>query len=180
MNQGLGSVTPNNAKIQSFLEALRASRGAAPSNVGGEGQKSPFGEFQAKKETDQHRIDLFHQARQQEWNKVYSSKEKEVAQKIESLRAQLQQLAKQLKNLDKNIETAVQSEVASYGEYQVNFLEHLSKSIKLWQMATNNANSWLQLYNDRSSKKGAYWQMASSKGNNFTQSNERQVATSVG
>lgn len=178
MNQGQGS--PNNAKIQSFLEALRASRGASSAQNGVESRPNLFGEFQAKKESDQRRIELFHQARQQEWNKVYSSKEKEVAQKIEGLRVQLQQLAKQLKNLDKSIETAVQSQVANYGAYQISFLEHLSKSIKLWQMATNNANSWLQLFNDRSSKKGMYWQMASSKGNNYTQSNERQVATSVG
>lgn len=177
MNPGQGSGTPNNAKIQSFLEALRASRGASPKMGNGE---NPFGEFQAKKESESKRIELFHQARQQEWNKVYSSKEREITQKIESIREQLKQLTTKLKNLDKNLQRAVQTQVVNYGEYQIGYLEHLSQAIRLWQMSANSTNSWLELFNERSRKKGAYWQMASSKGNNYTQSNERQIATSVG
>ena len=178
MNQGQGS--PNNAKIQSFLEALRASRGASPSQNGVESRPNPFGEFQAKKETESRRIELFHQARQQEWNKVFSSKERAVVQKIETIREQLKELTAKLKNLDKNLKKAVQTDIVSYGDYQIGYLEHISKAIRIWQMSVNSTNTWLELFNDRVSKKGVYWQMANSKGNNYTQSNERQVATSVG
>jgi len=179
MNPGQGS-NPNNAKIQSFLEALRASRGSAPKTPGQESGPNPFGELQVKKETENRRIELFHQARQQEWNRVYSSKEKEIAGKIETIQQQLKEYAAQVNRLDKNIQNAVNTNIVSYGDYQIGFLEHLSQAIRLWQVHANDANSWLEIYNGRANKLGIYWQMAKRGGNNFTQSNERTAATSVG
>lgn len=173
---------PGNAKIQSFLEALRASRGNSTNapTFNRESGRNPFGELKIKKEIESKRIEQFHQARQQEWNKVYSVKEKEIARKIESIREQLKKLASQLKNLDKNLHTAVESQVVDYGEYQVSYFEHISKAIRQWQKSAASANTWLEMFNERVNRKGIYWQMAKSKGNNYTQSNERQVATSVG
>lgn len=169
-----------NTKIQSFLEALRNSQAHSFENGNQEPKNNPFAEFQKKKEAEKRRAELFFQARQQEWNKVFSSKEKQTAQRIEELKQQLQQLSKQVKQLDKNLIKAVQAPVAEAGEYHESFLSHIQKMIHLFSLKVQEANSWLEMYNGRSSKKGYYWGMAKSKGTSFTQANERSVATSVG
>lgn len=181
MSQQSLNGSANNTKIQSFLEALRASRGNSPKTDNPE-QKgpNPFLEFQAKKESEQRRIELFHQARQQEWNQVYSSKNKEHSQRIETLRRQLADLAKQVKRLDINIAKAVDTPVQDAGAYQESFLNHIESVIQIFRLQVNSANSWLEVYSGRSKKKSHYWQMAKSKGSSFTQANERNVATSVG
>lgn len=171
----------NNPKIQSFLEALRASRGNSSKIDSSEAKgPNPFLEFQAKKESEQKRIEHFHQARQQEWNQVYSSKNREHSQRIESLRRQIADLAKQVKRLDVNIAKAVDTPSQEAGAYQESFLKHIESVIQIFRLQVNSANSWLEVYSGRSKKKSHYWQMAKSKGNSFTQSNERTVATSVG
>lgn len=171
-----------NIKIQNFLESLRNSQ-SAPSNFGkSENQpgRNIFAEIQAKKEIEKRRIEQFQHQRNQEWNKIFSSKEVQTEKKIEYIRQQLKDLSKQLKRLDLNIVKAVQSPVVEAGEYHENYLEHLNKMIHLFGLKVNRANSWLEMYQSRSVKQGAYWGMAKSKGNSFTQNNERNIATSVG
>ena len=178
MGNQTGNSTPN-PKIQSFLEALRNSQGKTSDNGNFE-RPNPFAEFQQKKEAEKNRTELFFKARQQEWNRVFSAKEKQTEQRIEEIREQLKQLAKQVKKLDVNLVKAVQSPVAQAGEYHLNFLEHIKNMIYIFNLKVQEANSWLEVYNSRSQKKGAYWGMAKKSGNNFTQANERTVATSVG
>ncbi len=177
-----GSHGNQNSKIQSFLESLRASRASQPNPNNNQENRSsnPFKEFQAKKEVEQRRIELFHQARQQEFVKVYSSKDKEREQKIEMIRSQLKQLAAKLKILNKNITRAVETVSPSPSVYEETFLEHISKQISLLQKSVNSTNTWLEIFAGRSKKKGYYSSMAKSKGSAYTQSNERVVATSVG
>lgn len=182
MNNNTGGSTKGNSgnnKIQSFLEALRNSQGGYTENQPEKG-KNPFAEFQMKKEIEKRRAEQFLQARQQEWNKVYSSKEKLAQKRIEEIRDQLKSLAKQVKQLDINLLRAVESPVVEAGEYQENFLLHIQKIIRIFSLEAQETNSWLELYHARSTKKGVYWSMAKSKGNSYTQSNERNVATSVG
>lgn len=178
-NGGKGN---QNSKIQSFLENLRASRASQPNQNGGELNRStnPFKEFQAKKEIEQRRVELFHQARQQEFVKVYSSKDREKEQKIESIRSQLRQLAASLKLINKNITRAIETVTPNPSIYEETFLEHISKQISLLQKNANSTNTWLEIFARRSKKKGYYSSMAKSKGSAYTQSNERVVATSVG
>ncbi len=174
---GTGS---NNPKIQSFLEALRNSQSRSFENGNQEPKTNPFAEFQKKKETEKRRSELFFQARQQEWNKVFSAKEKQKEQRIEEIRRELQNLAKQVKKLDTNLTKAVHAPIIEAGEYQESFLTHIQKTIQLYSLNVGQANSWLEMYNRRSAKKGYYTGMAKSRGTSFTQSNERAVATSVG
>lgn len=175
-----GNNSSGNSKIQSFLEALRNSQSRSMETGQKEPGTNPFVKFQEKKEAEKRRAEQFLQARQQEWNKVYSSKEKRTEQRIEALRDELKKLAKQVKVLDQNIIKAIESPVVEVGEYQETFLVHIQKMIRLFTMQVQDANNWLALYNSRSTKKGTYWSMAKSKGNSYTQSNERAVATSVG
>ena len=183
MNSNTGSPSGSsqgNAKIQNFLEALRNSQARTSENGGERPSSNPFAEFQQKKEAEKRRAEQFLQARQQEWNKVFSSKEKQTLQKIEELREQLKSLAKQYKQLDQNLIKAVNAPISEAGEYHESFLVHIQKMIQLFSLQAQEANSWLSMYNSRSSKKGFYLGMAKSKGTSFTQSNERSVATSVG
>ncbi len=183
MNQSWGgqsaSKTPN-PKIQSFLEALRSSQGKSSPQGGEAFGQNPFAEFQQKKEIEKKRIESFHKARTEEWNRVFSAKQKETEKKIEQVREELKRLAVQLKNLDANITKAVQSPVVEVGEYHLSFLDHLRETLHFYSLKASSANSWLETYNKRSKKQGFYWAQASKKGSSFTLNNERAVATSVG
>ncbi|HSV94790.1 MAG TPA: DUF5660 family protein [Spirochaetia bacterium] len=184
MSQNWTGSTGNNTgniKIQNFLESLRNSQMVSPSIGKSESQpRNIFAEIQAKKEIEKRRIEQFQNQRTQEWNKIFSSKEVQTEKKIEYIREQLKQLSKQLKRLDLNIVKAIQAPVVEAGEYQENYLEHLKKTIHLFSLKVNRANSWLEIYKSRSVKQGTYWGMAKTKGASFTQNNERSIATSVG
>lgn len=170
-----------NLKIQNFLEALRNSQTtSAHENAEAQPGRNIFAEIQAKKEVEKQRIEQFQSQRNQEWNKVFSSKEVQTEKKIEYLREQLKNLSKQLKRLDQNLIKAIESPVVFAGIYQENFLEHLQKIIHLYGLKVNRANSWLEVYQSRSKKMGVYWGMEKSKGTSFTQNNERSIATSIG
>lgn len=177
-----GSSGNQNSKIQSFLESLRASRAPQSGTIANPENRptNPFKEIQAKKEIEQRRIELFHQARQQEFVKVYSAKDKEKEQKIENIRLQLKQLSISLKVLNKNITRAIETVSPNPSIYEESFLDHIYKQITLLQKSANSANTWLEVFSGRSKKKGYYSSMAKSKGSAYTQSNERVVATSVG
>jgi len=183
MNSNMGS-SPNqgqgNSKIQSFLKALRSSQTHSFENGNQEPKTNPFAEFQHKKEAEKRRAELFFQARQQEWSKVFSSKERQTERRIDEIRDQLKNLAKQVKTLDSNLLKAVETPVVQAGVYHESFLIHIQKMIQIFSLKVQEANSWLEMYNGRSTKKGVYWSMAKSKGNSYTQANERAVATSVG
>ena len=174
------SNSAGNSKIQSFLEALRNSQGRSFEGGNQEPGSNPFTQFKEKKEAEKRRSEQFLQARQQEWNQVFSSKEKKTEQRIEELRADLKILAKRVKNLDKNLLKAVETPLVEAGEYHESFLSHIQKMIHLFSLQVQEANSWLAMYNSRSTKKGFYLSMAKTGGTSFTQANERSVATSVG
>lgn len=177
-----GSNGNQNSKIQSFLENLRASRANQNGSNNNQETKAnnPFKEFQAKKEIEQRRVELFHQARQQEFVKVYSARDKEKEQKIENIRQQLKQLSASLKILNKNIARAIETVSPNPSVHEESFLEHIYKQINLLQKSANSTNTWLEVFASRSKKKGFYSSMAKSRGSAYTQSNERVVATSVG
>ena len=184
MNNGWSNQTKSTApndKIQNFLEALRSSQNKSdmPNREVGS-VNNPFAEFQNRKEIEKKRIEEFQNARTSEWNRVYSSKEKEVARRIEQIRIDLQKLAKQVKTLDSNLTKAVMTPVVEAGEYHITYLEPLKEVIHLFSLKASQANNWLEMYNRRSHKMGFYWSQAKSKGSSYTQNNERSVATSIG
>lgn len=179
-NNAQGNSSASSSKIQNFLEALRASQSGSGVNTQESAQNNPFSEFTAKKEAEKRRAEQFLQARQQEWNKVFSAKERQNVQRIEEIRTQLAELAKNVKRLDKNLTRAVAAPVIAAGVYHESYIEHIRGMIRLFSLKVNRANSWLEMYNARSAKKGAYWGMEKSHGTSFTQNNERAIATSVG
>jgi len=174
--------TSGNMKIQNFLEALRNSQSASsvPDKSEAPSGRNIFAEIQAKKEIEKKRVEQFQHQRSQEWNKVFSSKEVQTEKKIEYIREELKNLSKQIKRLDTNIIKAVQAPIVDSGVYHENYLEHLRNIIHLFSLKVNRANSWLEMYQSRSKKQGAYWGMAKTKGSSFTQNNERSIATSIG
>jgi len=181
MNQGFGQAPVKggtNPKIQSFLEALRNSQGKFDAQT--PDTANPFAEFQYKKEIEKKRIESFHKARAEEWNRIYSAKQKEIEKKIEQIREELKKLAARLKNLDSNVTAAVQAPVVEAGEYHLSFLEHIREVIHDYSLKVSQADSWLEVYNKRSRKKGFYWGQAQKRGTSYTLNNERTVATSVG
>lgn len=183
MNNGLSNQTQSgnsNSKIQSFLEALRNSQAKTDSASKESSINNPFAEFQNRKEIEKKRIQEFHNTRTTEWNKVFSSRERETARKIEQIRQELAQLSKQLKTLDANITKAVTAPIVEVGEYQISYLNHLKEVIHIFSLKASHANSWLEMYNGRSKKMGYYWGQAKSKGTSYTGNNERSVATSIG
>lgn len=183
MNNGWSNQTKSptsNAKIQSFLEALRNSQPKTELPNSETPTNNPFAEFQNRKEIEKKRIEEFHQARNSEWNKVFSSKEKETARRIEQLKQDLKQLSKQVKNLDSNITKAISAPVVEVGEYHITYLQHLKDIIHTLTLKASQANSWLELFNSRSKKVGFYWSQAKNRGSSYTLNNERSVATSIG
>src|SRR3990167_4145628 len=98
------SGSPASPKIQNFLESLR-------NNSGMSGQESPFGnpfsEFNRQKEIEKVRIAQFHNARNKEWESVYSAKNKQVEKQIEQIREELKSLAKEIVKYDQNVKQAI-------------------------------------------------------------------------
>lgn len=179
-NNAQGNSGAGNSKIQSFLEALRASQGGSNPVNAQESRSNPFSESSIKKEQEKRRSEQFFQARQQEWNKVFSAKEKQKERRIEEIREQLKNYSKQVKRLDTNLVKAVSTPITSGNAYDESFLTHIKGMIHLSSLKISSANSWLEAYNSRSAKQGNYWAQAKSKGTSFTQNNERAIATSVG
>lgn len=179
---GPNANTSNNSKIQSFLESLRASRAnqSAPgTNLENKGP-NPFKEFQAKKETEQRRIELFRQAQNNEQVRVYSAKERQREQRISELISKLKSFAKSVNKLEKNLQNAVEVPIIDSSVYQESFIEHLFRQIDLFQKSVNDTNTALSIFNYRSSKMRTYQSLAKTKGSAYTQNNEITVARSVG
>lgn len=165
------------AKIQQFIEALKVSR---EQGLESKSPNSSNREISNRNSLENDRISQFHQARVKEWNTLYSIKDREVAQRIEQIKHKIKALAKQIKQLDQNLEKAAITPVIENTTYELSYLEHLKEAIHVFTLKANQANNWLNLYLGRSKKIGHYWSGAKSGGTSYTQSNERVVATSVG
>lgn len=176
------SNTANNNKIQSFLESLRASRQSAGNRGDNFENKStnPFKELQAKKESEQKRIELFKQAQNSEQVRVYSAKERAKEERIQYLISKINSLKNSVKKLDQNIKIATQTRVVEATVHEESFLEHILSQIALAQKNINSANTWFEVLNSRIGKKNSYQSLARRKGSAYTQNNEVSIARSVG
>jgi len=135
--------------------------------------------FRHQKELEKKRVEQFHQSRQREWSQIYSAKERQVEKQLVTIREQLKQLSQQVKRLDQSTKTAIESETVGVGEYHLSFFDQLQQHLQLISKKVVEANTWLQLYNQRSQKKSYYWGQFSRKGSSFSLNQERQLATSV-
>lgn len=174
------SQKPINPKVNNFLESLKnnqAAGGPFESPFGA----NPFTEFNRQKEVERLRVAQFHQARQKEWEQVYSAKDKQIAQKIEEIRNELKALAKQIVKYDQNITQAVQSQVVNPGTYHLTFFEHLREVIALIRKNVTEANSWLSVFKKRGKQKGgAFWANTKRGGSAYMMSDEHAVSRSAG
>ena len=169
-------------KVANFLESLKNNQAARPGNP----FESPFGanpftEFNRQKEVEKVRIAQFHQARQKEWEQVYSAKDKQIAQKIEEIRNELKALAKQIVKYDQNITQAIATQVVTPGAYHLTFFEHIREVIALIRKNVSEANSWLSVFKKRGAQKGgAFWANTKKGGTAYMMSDEHAIARSVG
>lgn len=176
------SSKPTLPKVNNFLESLKNNQAGGPRNpFESSFGANPFAEFNRQKEVEKMRVAQFHQARQKEWEQVYSAKDKQIAQKIEEVRNELKALAKQIVKYDQNITQAVQSQVVNPGTYHLTFFEHIREVIALIRKNVSEANSWLSVFKKRSSQKGgAFWANTKKGGTSYMMSNEHAIARSAG
>ncbi|MEK7141505.1 MAG: DUF5660 family protein [Patescibacteria group bacterium] len=100
-------------------------------------------------------------------------------QKLDSVRMELKALASSIKNLNSQIERAIEDIPANPGIYHVNFLERLRGVIRTLRENIEDSGSWLALWSGRKQKK-KYWGMYKKHGTTFGLSSERNVSTQAG
>lgn len=105
--------------------------------------------------------------------------EAETRQQIEAIRHELKALAASLKNLNKEVQSAIAAEPVDPGIYHMNFYEQLRSFIVVLRQQIENSGAWLAAFNTRKKKMG-YWGMFKKHGTSFGLSNERSLATSAG
>jgi len=111
---------------------------------------------------------------------VFNQKNQETQVQIKAIQEELKSLAGSMKNLDKEIDKAIDQIPVKPGVYHVNFLEKIKQAIILLKKRVEDASTWLEAFNQRAAKKRDYWPKAKTLGTQFSQSSERYVATSVG
>jgi hypothetical protein len=132
-----------------------------------------------EQEAYREKFEQLQQVRSQE-QIVFNQKEQQNQSKVKAIQQELKTLAASVKNLDKEVDKAVEQMPVHPGVYHLNFLEKLKQAIVLLRKRVEEASSWLELFNRKQAKKRGYWPQAQKLGTQFSQSGERYVATSVG
>lgn len=153
----------------SLLEILR--EGGLPS------QKN--NEETGKQELYREKFEQLQQIRSQE-QIVFNQKEQQSQNQVKAIQQELKTLATSVKNLDKEVDKAIEQIPVHPGVYHLNFLERLKQAVALLRKRVEEASTWLELFNRKQAKKRGYWPQAQKLGTQFSQSSERYVATSVG
>ncbi len=162
----------------SFVEALK--------DLGRNPTSSPTPdafEWQRQQLEQEHRLRLqqqqaFEKRRRQEFL-VFSQKEEARKHEIESLQEQLKLLVEEVKDLSQEIDIAVSQQVVNPGVYHINFFERLRLFIKIMRKKIQDSQTWLSLFNHRSSQRG-YWGQVQNSGTKFMLSQERYMVTQTG
>jgi len=134
---------------------------------------------QEEEKTLQKRVERIQQVHYQE-QVVFNQKNEQTQNQIKSIQEELKGLASSVKNLDKEIDKAIEQIPVKPGIYHVNFLEKVRQSIFLLKKRVEDASTWLEAFNQKSAKKHGYWNQFKKSGTQWSLSNERYVATSVG
>lgn len=108
-----------------------------------------------------------------------SELEAQTRQQIEAIRQELKELAKSLKGLHQEVQSAVSEEPVNPGIYHMNFYEQLRSFIAVLRQQIEDSRSWLSTHNTRKKKMG-YWSMYKKHGTTFGLSSERSLASSAG
>jgi hypothetical protein len=113
---------------------------------------------------------------------LFSNQQQELKQAIEELRKELFKLIKSTKNLDNQTEKAVIEIIAEPSEYQISFLERLKNFIISFRQNISEASFWLETFNNKKGKKGAFWSKVKNKkggGEQYLFSSEHSASRSA-
>ena len=159
---------------------------SAPQNPQPNEQQDPFNFEELLRQNEaSHRRQLQHQEVQRTYEskqvEVYNQRQREVDQKIQAVRVELQKLAREVINLDTSTQTAIREEITDPGTYHLNFFEKLLSAIKFLRKKVVESRHWAAMHQERRAK-SYYWQQANSKvsGTKFMLSSERSVVTQTG
>jgi hypothetical protein len=197
MNQSTQKKKPVSYKNDNLLEAI----GSIPSSIGsntiaefgkiggdiasvllgsnpksGEMRPNQAIEFGAQPEAAP-QTQVFHTETQHKPNATQI--EQETRQQLQAVRAELASLAKSLKNLHQEVQTAIAQEPVDPGIYHLNFYEQLRSFMQVLRQQIEDSRTWLSTFNSRKKKLG-YWGMYKKHGTTFGLSNERSLATAAG
>lgn len=114
---------------------------------------------------------------------VYDARQVETQRKIEQLTNELEMLAKDLDDTNRKAreaQIAVMQNTVNPGEYQIGMLEKLLKLVVMLRRSVGESASWLDAFNSRKSAQNSYWGQFHSQGTQWSMSQERSIATSVG
>ena len=161
-----GPKSKGGAANDNILEVLREWDGRSKNN-------------QEEEKTLQKRFERIQQVHYQE-QVVFNQKNEQAQSQIKSIQEELKGLASSVKNLDKEIDKAIEQIPVKPGIYHVNFLEKVRQAIFLLKKRVEDASTWLEAFNQKSAKKHGYWSQFKKSGTQWSLSNERYVATSVG
>ncbi len=113
---------------------------------------------------------------------VFNMREQKDKEVIKQLQEQLRALATEVKTLDSSVKTAIHQDVVDPGTYHVHFFQQLLNFVVLLRKRVHEANTWIENFNSRSKKQGAFWNQVYSKqgGTAYMMSQEHQIARNVG
>lgn len=118
---------------------------------------------------------------EQELVQLESQEKAELKKIIEQLQDEIKSMKAALGQLDKSTEILIETPVIEINAYQLNFLSRLRLFISSLAANINQANLWLESFNQKKKKKNYFWSMAQNKkkgGQQYMFSNEHSAARS--
>ncbi|OGG11403.1 hypothetical protein A2Z00_00540 [Candidatus Gottesmanbacteria bacterium RBG_13_45_10] len=170
---GVGKAVAKDVTGKIASDAL-ASLFGAPPPAGGELRANRSMDFQKERQP-------FSPFRRPEIHRppIVELGEPNLKREIEEVRAELKALSMSMRNLNTEIQKAVNEVPIRPGVYHKNFLDRLRSIMKVLREQIEDSRSWLVMHNARKQKKG-YWGLYKKHGTQFGLSTERTMATSAG
>lgn len=197
--QEIGGTTLNTAAsipggmVNDAMGAIFGTNSIPPSSTENQAQpdtaRNPFAaalETNARMDKERKEMELEKQRavrhKEMQMTEVFNLREAKDKELIKQLQEQLRSLAKEIKTLDGSTKTAIHSDVVDPGTYHVHFFQQLLNFVILMRKRVQEANTWIENFNSRHKKQGAFWsQVANKKGGTaYLMSQEHQVARNVG
>ena len=149
-------------------------------------QPSPDKDFNFEEFINQQEKKIRHQERtrfeaiRREEKVIYSREQQQVKIQVQTLQAQIKELAKEQAGLMEEVDKTAFQAVSNPGVYHRNFFERLINLIKLAKKRVTESKTWLQMHNHRAKKRAGYWGQVKKSGTSFMLSGERSIATQAG
>jgi hypothetical protein len=185
--RGLGKSTVDEVTSQAkrVVQAdIPESFGLAPSGTLNPNESLNLDQFKQGQESGYQQAESefsgrLHQMREQEHSRLLQA-EAASKQQIQSVLAEIRQLAKSMGDFSQEVQVAVAQAPVNPGIYHKNFFDHLRSVIASLRKKVDSSNSWLAATNGRAGKKGYYWNQVGSSGTKYMLSSERYMVTSTG